>query len=132
MGHLTRASFPYQADTEGNLFPVIPLRLEHRLKSLDLLTLIDSGATISVFRPEIARELGINLETGKEIYLGGVGGRIKGYIHIVKITVLRKRFACPVVFSREYVVSFNLLGQTGFFEKFTISFVEKNNQVELD
>ncbi len=93
--------------------------------------LIDSGATISVFRAEVADELGIDIEGGKEIYLGGVGGRIKGYIHKIDIETAGKKFRCPIVFSKEYLVSFNLLGREAFFPKFTIIFEEKENFVEL-
>jgi hypothetical protein len=32
--------------------------------------------------------------------LGGVGGRIIGYIHRLKTEIAGKKFLCPVVFSR--------------------------------
>lgn len=35
----------------------------------DFLALIDSGATVSIFKAEVAEALGIDIETGKEIYL---------------------------------------------------------------
>ncbi|PIP88438.1 hypothetical protein COW80_00325, partial [Candidatus Beckwithbacteria bacterium CG22_combo_CG10-13_8_21_14_all_01_47_9] len=60
-----------------------------------------------------------------------VGGHIKGYLHRLKIEIAGRKFTCPVVFSREYLVSFNLLGREGFFKKFRIIFEEKNNQLQL-
>ena len=88
----------------------------------DFWALIDSGATVSIFRAEIAEALGIEIEKGEEIWLGGVGGHIKGYLHEVKIEAAGRKFLCPIVFSREYFVSFNLLGRQEFFKRFKIVF----------
>ena len=98
----------------------------------DFWALIDSGATVSIFKAEVAETLGISIENGKEIWLGGVGGHIKGYLHQVKIEAAGEKFVCPVVFSREYFVSFNLLGRQEFFKKFKIVFEEKKNRLRLE
>lgn len=94
--------------------------------------LIDSGASISIFGEDTANELNINIEKGEKRILGGVGGRIVGYVHKIKIKVAGKVFICPIVFSREYKVSFNLLGRDTFFEKFKITFDEAKKHVILN
>lgn len=132
MKKLSLPLFPYRNDTSGNSFPVIPLSLEFAAKKKEFFALIDSGATVSIFRSEVAESLGINIEKGKEIYLGGVGGRIKGFLHRLTIEVAGKRFVCPIVFSRDYLVSFNLLGREGFFKRFRITFEEKKNYLKLE
>jgi len=119
-------------DSLGNNYPIIPLSVEYSRKKQEILALIDSGATISIFRKEVADYLQINIKKGKEITLGGVGGKIKGYLHDLKIEVAGKRFICPVVFSQEYSVSLNLLGRESFFKNFTITFLESKRQVKLD
>lgn len=124
--------FSYQPDAKGQLFPLIPLRFHLTDKTIDSSALIDSGATISIFRADAALNLGLKIEQGKEIYLGGIGGHIKGYIHKIKIEVAGKTFVCPIVFSHEYLVSFNLLGRQEFFKKFRIIFEEKNNYLKLE
>lgn len=126
------ASFQYKTDTQGNMFPIIPLSLKSRDKKRDFFALIDSGATVSIFHTEVADLLGIKVETGKEIYLGGVSGHIKGYLHELEIEVANKKFLCPVVFSREYLVSFNLLGRQEFFKRFKIIFEERKNLLKLE
>lgn len=123
-------AFPYEADAKGNVFPVIPLTLEFGKKK-DVSALVDSGATISVFKEDVAISLGIDVEKGEEIYLGGVGGHIRGYVHKVKAEFAGKTLVLPVVFSHEYLVSFNLLGREGFFEKFDILFEERKGRVRL-
>lgn len=124
--------FPYKVDVSGNGFPVVPLSLDVGTKKREFFALVDSGATVSIFRSEVAESLGINIEKGKAIYLGRVGGRIKGYLHKIKIEVAGKKFFCPIVFSHEYTVSFNLLGREAFFRQFKIIFEEKKNLLRLE
>lgn len=131
MQKLVSPIFPYESDSKGNTFPIIPLALTFAGQKKEFYALIDSGATISVFRAEVADSLGLVIEKGQEIYLGGVGGRIKGYIHKIDIEIAGKKFRCPIVFSREYLVSFNLLGREAFFPKFTIIFEEKEKFIRL-
>jgi hypothetical protein len=131
MDNLALNSFPYRKDVSGQYFPVIPLVLKYGHKKIDTDALIDSGATFSVFQPAIADYLGIKIDSGKKLVLGGVGGRIKGYLHKLEINVSDKMFTCPIVFSREYLVSFNLLGRKDVFNKFKITFDERKKIVEL-
>lgn len=126
------AVFPYRRDNQGKYYPIVgEIKLGYKQKVVEALALVDSGATISIFKAEIADLLGIDIESGKETYLGGVGGRIKGYIHNVELEVAGKKFECPMVFSREYTVSFSLLGRQGFFEEFDILFEERKGRVQL-
>src|SRR3989344_5603634 len=123
--------FPYRTDAKGSAFPVIPLTLQFKNKKKDFFALIDSGATVSIFRAEVADALGVEIEKGKQLYLGGVGGHIKGYLHKMAIEAAEKRFICPIVFSREYLVSFNLMGREVFFKKFRITFEENKYRLKL-
>ena len=132
MKKLLLLNFPYKTDAQGNTFPVIPLSLKFGNKKKEFFALVDSGATISIVRAEIADSLGIEVNSGKEIYLGGVGGRIKGYVHKLETEIAGKTFVCPIVFSYEYLVSFNLLGRAEFFKRFRITFEEKNKHLILD
>ena len=124
-------NFPYQKDTHDNYFPIIDFLIYSKGKFQRTSALIDSGATVSVFKEDIAEQLGLVIENGIETYLGGVGGRIKGYIHKLEVEIADKKFICPVVFSHEYLVSFNLLGRDAFFRQFKIIFEEKKNLLEL-
>ena len=115
----------------SDYFPVIPLVFLIGGKRFRSQALIDSGATISIFGEETADTLGIEIEKGEKIMLGGVGGRIVGYVHPLRVRIAKKEFGCPFVFSREYLVSFNLLGREGFFEQFQITFDERRHTVQL-
>lgn len=124
--------FPYQKNSTENFFPVVDLFVSRRGRAARIYALVDSGATVSIFKEDVAEQLHLTIEQGKEMYLGGVGGRIKGYLHQLKMEVAGKKFTCPIVFSREYLVSFNLLGREVFFKKFRIIFEEKNNRLRLE
>ena len=124
--------YPYKKSTSNDFYPIVDFIIYFKKNISRTSALIDSGATISIFRPEVARSLGITIENGKEIFLGGVGGRIKGFVHDVELEVAGKKISCPVVFSNEYHVSLNLLGRAGFFDKFKIIFEEKKKQVRLE
>ena len=125
-----RVKFPYTAKAERQ-YPLIDIALARGRKSLLVKALVDSGASFSVFRPEIAEFLGVSVEKGKAFYLEGIGGRILGYLHILNARVGSKSFRCKIVFSREFTVSFNLLGRDNFFEKFLITFDEKKKNIIL-
>ena len=114
--------FPYQRNSIGDSFPVIDLFVSQNNRTARIFVLVDSGATVSIFREDVAEQLGITIESGKETFLGGVGGRIKGYVHRLDIEIAGKKLLCPVVFSHEYMVSFNLLGREAVFKKFKIIF----------
>lgn len=124
-------AFPYYFNG-SDYFPVIPVVFIVGEKRIRSQALVDSGATISIFGEETANSLRIDIETGKRTVLGGVGGRIVGYIHNVKVRIAGKEFLCPIVFSREYTVSFNLLGREAFFKQFRIIFEENKNLVMVE
>lgn len=122
--------YPYQK-SESQYFPVIKLSLIHKNSKLTIEALVDSGANISIFGADVAESLGITIESGKEVYLSGIGGRILGYEHDIEMEIGDEIFHSKVVFSREFLVSFNLVGRTNVFDKFIICFNEKGKEVEL-
>lgn len=126
-----KVGFPY-LKKEGKFYPVIDLTLYYSKKSLTLKALVDSGASFSIFRPEIAEYFGIKIEKGKPLYLEGIGGRILGYLHNILVEVGNKKFRCQIVFSYEYNVSLNLIGRENFFPYFKITFDEKNKKIILE
>ena len=125
-------NFPYKKNSVGDFFPVIDFVVSKNDHAARIFALVDSGASVSIFREDVAEQLGVIIENGKETYLGGVGGHIKGYLHQLDIQIAEKTFPCPVVFSREYLVSFNLLGREAFFKQFRIIFEEKKNLLKLE
>lgn len=124
-------SFSYQK-TEGQWYPIIPVTLIYQTKFVVTSGLVDSGANISLFRPEVAGALNILIKKGKKIELKGLGGKVAGYVHRVNFLVANVNFKSEVAFLEKEEVNFNLLGRKGFFEKFHIHFNEASNSLSLD
>jgi len=122
--------FPYLY-RKNQLYPIIPIKVGKGKLILKTEALLDSGANISVFSADIADYFGIKLTKGRQIYLQGIGGRIVGYIHKLKIIVADVSFMCPIVFSAELITSFNIIGRAGFFSKFLIIFNEAKGKLIL-
>jgi len=99
---------------------------------LETFALLDSGASISIFRPEIAYQLGVEIESGEAITSEGISGRITVYLHNIKVEFEGFSFLCKIGFSEEYTASFNLLGRDNFFEQFLITFDERSRKVIVE
>jgi len=113
-------------------YPMVDVELIGPKRSLLVKALVDSGATYSIFRPEIASFLGIPIKKGERLYFYGIKGKILGYLHRVPVRVNREKFECNIAFSKEFKVSFNLLGRDNFFLPFLITFNEKFRKVLLE
>lgn len=112
----------------GRYFSIIPILV----KDIQTSALVDSGASISLFRPELAYDLDIDIERGERINLEGIGNRIIAYIHKVPVVVEDYKFTCNIGFSEEYTVSFNILGRDNFFQQFLITFDETKQKLKLE
>jgi hypothetical protein len=113
-------------------YPLIDIELIGPKRNLMVSALVDSGATFSLFRPEIASYLSIPVNAGQSLYLHGIKGEILGYLHQIPVRVNRERFDCYIAFSPELEVSFNILGRNNFFLPFLITFNEKLQKVLIE
>ena len=93
--------------------------------------LMDSGANISIFHPDLAFRLRLKINKGSPIDLTGVGGRIRAYIHPLELEIGSRRFITYVAFSEDFKVSLNILGRRDVFEQFRITFDERKKQIVL-
>ena len=116
-------SFPYVKFHE-RYYPLIPLSLRSGKNKVNTFALLDSGASISVFRPEIAYALGLKRKKKKPIYLGTADGGVHIVVHKVEVRVERTKFQTKLGFPGKKAPSFNILGREGFFSHFVISFNE--------
>lgn len=113
-------------------YPLIDIELTGPKGTLTVKALLDSGASLSIFRSEIANYLAIPIKKGKGLYFQGIKGRIRGYLHRVPVRLNSESFDCKIAFSPELKVSFNLLGRDNFFLPFLITFNERNKKVIIE
>lgn len=114
---------------QGRFLPMVPVYIPKVDFSVE--ALVDSGANISIFHPDLAFRLKLKINKGEPIDLTGVGGQIKAYIHPLELEIGSLSFVAKVAFSEEFKVSLNILGRQDVFEQFRITFDEKKRQVIL-
>jgi len=120
--------FPY-VKFHGKFYPLIPLTLSREARTVNTFALLDSGASISVFRPEIAEALGITRKERTGTRLGSAGGGVDIGIAKIRVEVGKTSFKAKIGFSKAFAASFNIVGREGFFHKFSICFNEMSRTV---
>lgn len=108
----------------GKHYPLIPITLRNGRYKVKTFALIDSGASISVFRPEISKALHLPIKTKNNLHLGTANGGVDIKVAKVEVQVERTRFKSKIGFSTNFATSFNILGREGFFHKFSVCFNE--------
>lgn len=118
---------------EEKFSPIIPIKLEGRDGWVTFNAYVDSGATYSIFRAEIASEiLGIEIDKGKRLYVAvGDGSLITVYLHKIMIDLAGKVFKATIGFSKQLGIGFNIIGRKDIFDSFIITFNEKEKYVEF-
>ncbi|MBU3964595.1 retroviral-like aspartic protease family protein [Patescibacteria group bacterium] len=113
--------------------PIIPIMLIGPKKSVMVDALIDSGADKCLFHSDIGREIGLDIEKGREEFFGGIeGGKIKTFIHKIQLRIIgtEKEIEIPAGFADVSGV-FAILGQEGFFDAYKIKFEKDHNSIEI-
>src|SRR3989338_886481 len=114
--------YPYLQE-RGRFAPIVPIRLKGKDGWLTVDAYVDSGATYSTFKSEIAEILGIDLDKAEKVYATvGSGTLITVYLKEVDIEFAGKFFKVTLGFSKQLGIGFNVLGRKGFFENFLITF----------
>ena len=126
-------SFTFDYKTLGKrILPIIPVKIKHGNKILLTEAYVDSGASISAFNSEIADFLGIDYLKGKIIYPLGTAGHIKAHLVATTLELNGVDIKCKVLFSKELASKFNLIGLQGVFDKFKVTFDNKNKKITFE
>ncbi len=122
--------YPY-VKFHGRYYPLIPITLSKGAYAVNTFALLDSGASMSVFRPEIARALRIPLKGQESVQLGTANGGVTIAVTKVGLEIEDTKFSADIGFSSTYATSFNIIGREGFFHRFSIVFNELMKTVIL-
>lgn len=120
---IVRYNFPY-VRFHGKHYPLIPITLQRKKKLVKTFALLDSGASISVFRPEIAEALQLPKAGRNSISLGTADGQVGIGVAKIGVTVRDTSFQANIGFSEHYAANFNILGREGIFTRFSVCFNE--------
>src|SRR3989344_7774697 len=100
------------------LRPKIPVRLSANFNTSKVLIdcLFDTGSDRNLFPADWGRSLGLKIEKGKKVKIGGIGGKeINAYTHTVALYVQGNKIMTEADFSDEQTTP--LLGRIGFMDK---------------
>jgi hypothetical protein len=93
--------------------------------------LVDSGASDCIFTADIAKAIGINMESGIKDSRTGLGGLQEVWIHPVILYIGEHALNIKACFAQTLPVA-GLLGRVGFFEHFKITFDPTSNPPGLE
>jgi len=116
--------------------PSIPVNLSGDGSKYQFMALIDSGADISVIPKEVAELLGLNLDKKKE-EARGIGGIVPAIQTSINIEIGKPHemynlnIPVKVILSNIDEEIPILLGRVGFFDKFIITFDQKEEKIIL-
>jgi hypothetical protein len=128
-------TFAYKDIGSGSLRPMIPIEIHKRMKSVRVEVLVDSGADFSIMWADIGEALGIDVKAGDKYTFGGIGTKSgqpqTGYGHRVGITIGKETINTYMVFSYDIPEGIAIVGQTGFFDRFSITFDRQKKELSL-
>ncbi|MBI4342115.1 MAG: hypothetical protein HY599_01965 [Candidatus Omnitrophica bacterium] len=123
---LRRLEFPYLKDAQGRHAPIVYLQVWTGNRWLYLQAYVDSGASWSVFHVDVAQLLGINLKKAKRRYVTlGNGSVLPIYLQHIRVRFAGMEFLAPAGFSDALRMGFNLMGRSGFFDRFLMCFNDR-------
>ena len=113
--------------------PIIPVLLKWRTVSVQSEAYLDSGAFYSIFKINVAAELGLDLSRAKErMFVVADGSFIPAKLVKLPVDVGGRRKIAEVAFSDRLNIGFNLLGRKDIFESFDeVIFRESRKEIEL-
>lgn len=111
---------------------MIPIRIINNSEYYDCYAFIDSGAGACLFPAEYGERIGIdNIVNEREHKFSGIGGGgITAYFHDLFIEVGGYKYQAYIGFTYD-ILPIPLLGQTGFFNLFTVIFDLSKETIEL-
>lgn len=122
-----RGGFFYAATVPVSI--ALPAKNSVRSKRFD--AIIDSGASQCIFHAGIGRAIGLDIEKGEKVFTNSIQGATAIYLHDISLYAPGGIVAARAGFSDALPLA-GLLGMSGFFEYFRITFDPIALRVELD
>lgn len=110
----------------GRLHPVLQFGLRYGTATVQATGYVDSGASFSIFRSDVADSLGLDFKRGRLVHLTvGDGGEIPVYLHRLHVPIGQYEFPATIGFPEKLGVGFNLLGRKDVFTRLSFTFNDR-------
>ena len=124
--------FRYKKYGPAVLRPVIPIEIIGDDIEVPYEVLVDSGADICIFDSHIADILEIDVVKGERHQVSGLTGFPEFYyLHDISIKVGGLEYKTEVGFMSMKGSAYGIVGQKGFFDKFTVKFDLQKEDIEI-
>ena len=131
--------YRYLRDSSGSghgyiRLPLLQVRLGYGTKLSNVVSLVDTGATDCLFCPDVADDLGIASRDSdvKREYFGVGGQSLTGHIHPIRLQI--QGFSEWIELEVGFIdapLPYQILGQSGFFDSYEISFQRYRGRFEI-
>jgi hypothetical protein len=125
---------PYPGRPHLHLYPLIRVSIgrKHAQRTRPFEAMVDSGAAECMFHASIAVAIGIKLESGRKEQRTGISGaRGDVWVHPVQLYIGLDLFSIEAAFSPALPLA-GLLGRSGFFEHYRVTFDPAPDPPELE
>ncbi len=92
--------------------------------------ILDTGADHCILPSSLSPLLGHDLKKGKLVEIGGIGGRISGWLHSNRIRFGKESVKCDFYLCDNYNY-WGLLGHCGFFSQYAVLFDTRKKWFEI-
>lgn len=118
---------------KSSLRPVIQIDFHGTNTDFGYYVLIDSGADYCIFHANVGEQIGLKIREGQELIFYGTSGEPqKAYFHKIEFKLGGVKHECFVGFSYDMnKLAYGILGQDGFFDKWSVKFEYSKENVEL-
>lgn len=131
---MVKYRFPYAIEDTKSC-PKIPVYIGYKESWEKTISLLDSGADISLFTRELGEEIGLDIESVEPKKLGGIGNGIYVHIHKVKLKISKDGkeiiFRISAGFANDRKWDLNIIGRKDIFNKITVCF-KKDKEVIIE
>lgn len=100
-------------------------------KNLRIEAKVDPGAEVCLFTQDVARRLGIPIETGIPITLNTLAGPLEAFGHEVILQTCEMVFQSTVYFAKYPNLPRNILGRQGWLRKLKLAVIDYDNRLYL-
>ncbi len=116
--------------------PSIPVSLQGKGSKFEFIALLDSGADVSAIPKDVADLLGLDL-SGKKEETRGIGGIVQAVSSKMNLEIGKPHEICSMILPVKVILDGMdkeipvIIGRSGFFDYFTITFNQKKETISL-
>jgi predicted aspartyl protease len=118
----------YSSNSKGISLPIV---LRSNGTGVDVLAIVDTGASNCLFQRAHGEVLGLEIEAGERQTFATAAGRVTAFGHVVSLEVMDLKFESLVYFFADEMIRKNLLGRMGWLDRVRLGLVDHDHQLYL-